>query len=270
MGHLAQARSVDPRMALSYNDQRNPYQAAESHREGQYGMYPNPGPSRPDPSLQFNWRDSGRNSLDQHDDGSRPNSAGVHPGQPTSSSHDPASTRGLPFPGMSTISEEGGGVDSRRSTISRTTDDEPPPTADSDSKATSEGRKRGKKGKSGKGKENVEAQSDADMSRPSSPQQPAKKVKLTPADSTTELADDDGDNDGDEEKVDHRKRKRNRTIRSCVPCHNHKRKVSWETTRLSTAADDLLVRSEASMLAMYRTWNSERVPRHLSQCLLTR
>jgi hypothetical protein len=26
------------------------------------------------------------------------------------------------------------------------------------------------------------------------------------------------------EKVDHRKRKRNRTIRSCVPCHNHKRK----------------------------------------------
>jgi len=29
----------------------------------------------------------------------------------------------------------------------------------------------------------------------------------------------------DEEKLDHRKRKRNRTIRSCVPCHNHKRKV---------------------------------------------
>ncbi len=29
----------------------------------------------------------------------------------------------------------------------------------------------------------------------------------------------------DEEKIDHRKRKRNRTIRSCVPCHNHKRKV---------------------------------------------
>lgn len=32
--------------------------------------------------------------------------------------------------------------------------------------------------------------------------------------------------EGDGEKVDHRKRKRNRTIRSCVPCHNHKRKVS--------------------------------------------
>jgi hypothetical protein len=31
--------------------------------------------------------------------------------------------------------------------------------------------------------------------------------------------------DDDEEKLDHRKRKRNRTIRSCVPCHNHKRKV---------------------------------------------
>jgi ssDNA-binding Zn-finger/Zn-ribbon topoisomerase 1 len=29
----------------------------------------------------------------------------------------------------------------------------------------------------------------------------------------------------DESKMDHRKRKRNRTIRSCVPCHNHKRKV---------------------------------------------
>ena len=29
----------------------------------------------------------------------------------------------------------------------------------------------------------------------------------------------------DDEKMDHRKRKRNRTIRSCVPCHNHKRKV---------------------------------------------
>ncbi|WRT66485.1 uncharacterized protein IL334_003444 [Kwoniella shivajii] len=27
-----------------------------------------------------------------------------------------------------------------------------------------------------------------------------------------------------DDKVDHRKRKRNRTIRSCVPCHNHKRK----------------------------------------------
>jgi hypothetical protein len=32
--------------------------------------------------------------------------------------------------------------------------------------------------------------------------------------------------DGEGVKMDHRKRKRNRTIRSCVPCHNHKRKVS--------------------------------------------
>ena len=30
----------------------------------------------------------------------------------------------------------------------------------------------------------------------------------------------------DDDKMDHRKRKRNRTIRSCVPCHNHKRKVN--------------------------------------------
>jgi hypothetical protein len=35
-----------------------------------------------------------------------------------------------------------------------------------------------------------------------------------------------------EEKMDHRKRKRNRTIRSCVPCHNHKRKVCWGPCRL--------------------------------------
>ncbi|OXC67489.1 hypothetical protein AYX13_03998 [Cryptococcus neoformans] len=32
------------------------------------------------------------------------------------------------------------------------------------------------------------------------------------------------ENKNPDEKVDHRKRKRNRTIRSCVPCHNHKRK----------------------------------------------
>ncbi|KAK4683649.1 hypothetical protein P7C73_g6585, partial [Tremellales sp. Uapishka_1] len=32
------------------------------------------------------------------------------------------------------------------------------------------------------------------------------------------------------EKVDHRKRKRNRTIRSCVPCHNHKRKSTDESS----------------------------------------
>ena len=46
--------------------------------------------------------------------------------------------------------------------------------------------------------------------------------------SKTDEGDDDErvkpDKDGKEEKVDHRKRKRNRTIRSCVPCHNHKRK----------------------------------------------
>lgn len=54
-----------------------------------------------------------------------------------------------------------------------------------------------------------------------------------------------------ENKPDHRKRKRNRTIRSCVPCHNHKRKVSpvclpccpsssfWSLTRISATASDL-------------------------------
>lgn len=35
----------------------------------------------------------------------------------------------------------------------------------------------------------------------------------------------DDEEEEEEEKMDHRKRKRNRTIRSCVPCHNHKRKV---------------------------------------------
>jgi hypothetical protein len=29
----------------------------------------------------------------------------------------------------------------------------------------------------------------------------------------------------EEEKMDHRKRKRNRTIQSCLPCHQNKRKV---------------------------------------------
>jgi len=41
-----------------------------------------------------------------------------------------------------------------------------------------------------------------------------------------EPEDDDG-MDVDDSKMDHRKRKRNRTIRSCVPCHNHKRKVCY-------------------------------------------
>ncbi|WVR06955.1 hypothetical protein IAU60_003991 [Kwoniella sp. DSM 27419] len=48
-----------------------------------------------------------------------------------------------------------------------------------------------------------------------------KKMKLEPVDDVVET--DQGEAEPDE-KMDHRKRKRNRTIRSCVPCHNHKRK----------------------------------------------
>lgn len=57
-------------------------------------------------------------------------------------------------------------------------------------------------------------------SRPGSPYKARQSTQMTPL--KTEVDDDDAD----EEKMDHRKRKRNRTIRSCVPCHNHKRKVS--------------------------------------------
>ena len=53
----------------------------------------------------------------------------------------------------------------------------------------------------------------------------AKKGKMT-----VKQEEDDDDVlehvDPDEEKIDHRRKRRNRTIRSCVPCHNHKRKVS--------------------------------------------
>ena len=57
-----------------------------------------------------------------------------------------------------------------------------------------------------------------------------QKVKLEDEDEDDELVENDegaaGNEDNEEdEKMDHRKRKRNRTIRSCVPCHNHKRKV---------------------------------------------
>ena len=43
--------------------------------------------------------------------------------------------------------------------------------------------------------------------------------------STIKNEPEDEDMEGYDIKTDHRKRKRNRTIRSCVPCHNHKRKV---------------------------------------------
>lgn len=61
--------------------------------------------------------------------------------------------------------------------------------------------------------------SEHNISRPSTSE--AVKVKDMVKIEPTTL-----DEDEDDEKLDHRKRKRNRTIRSCVPCHNHKRKAS--------------------------------------------
>jgi hypothetical protein len=63
------------------------------------------------------------------------------------------------------------------------------------------------------------AHSEGDVSRPTT----AERVK---SDQTFTLKVEADDAEEDESKMDHRKRKRNRTIRSCVPCHNHKRKVS--------------------------------------------
>ncbi|KGB74446.2 hypothetical protein CNBG_0284 [Cryptococcus deuterogattii R265] len=54
---------------------------------------------------------------------------------------------------------------------------------------------------------------------------PDFQSKLIPRmEEAEELIESIGENKNPGEKVDHRKRKRNRTIRSCVPCHNHKRK----------------------------------------------
>lgn len=101
----------------------------------------------------------------------------------------------------------------------------------------------------------TESQSDTGGSRPSTagvqvkkePGGPSRKGSMTAKarrqstgqaqrkkeeeDPNRDGADGDGEEDDDmggedESKMDHRKRKRNRTIRSCVPCHNHKRKVS--------------------------------------------
>ncbi|KIR74287.1 hypothetical protein I310_01889 [Cryptococcus deuterogattii CA1014] len=55
---------------------------------------------------------------------------------------------------------------------------------------------------------------------------PDFQSKLIPRmEEAEELIESIGENKNPGEKVDHRKRKRNRTIRSCVPCHNHKRKT---------------------------------------------
>jgi hypothetical protein len=75
------------------------------------------------------------------------------------------------------------------------------------------------------------------MSRPSTSDAMKVKdmVKIEPAMEEEE----------DEEKLDHRKRKRNRTIRSCVPCHNHKRKVSHLFYfTLVAGADDSVIEND--------------------------
>lgn len=55
---------------------------------------------------------------------------------------------------------------------------------------------------------------------------PDFQSKLNPhMDGGDELIESIEKNKNPDENIDHRKRKRNRTIRSCVPCHNHKRKV---------------------------------------------
>jgi len=77
--------------------------------------------------------------------------------------------------------------------------------------------------------------SDHNMSRPSTSE--AVKVK-----DMVKIEPPTLDEDDDEEKLDHRKRKRNRTIRSCVPCHNHKRKVCF-FIGLNRSGELILVRS---------------------------
>ena len=67
----------------------------------------------------------------------------------------------------------------------------------------------------------------SDHERPSRPSTGDAKTQMTPMVKIEPIPQEDEEDEG-EEKMDHRKRKRNRTIRSCVPCHNHKRKVSQE------------------------------------------
>ena len=105
-----------------------------------------------------------------------------------------------------------GGISSRRSTISRTTDDEAIPNL---GHGTDPG--------------------DTGGSRQSSPRrlgEQGSKQKNVGVSKTHE----------EEEKIDHRKRKRNRTIRSCVPCHNHKRKVRM--TRREALANVSVIESD--------------------------
>jgi hypothetical protein len=63
---------------------------------------------------------------------------------------------------------------------------------------------------------------DANGSRPNTSEGQAQL--LSPVQVKSEREEAAAPAEEPEQKVDHRKRKRNRTIRSCVPCHNHKRK----------------------------------------------
>ena len=107
------------------------------------------------------------------------------------------------------------GMRSRTSTISRTTDDE---------------------GAIGKGPSGTgTGTSEGAVSRTSSPH-PMRELATTPipqsqSNTKVEKRTEETSEIVEEEKMDHRKRKRNRTIRSCVPCHNHKRKVSWKPVK---------------------------------------
>lgn len=111
----------------------------------------------------------------------------------------------IPQPSGPDVQNDGRGpAGSRRSTLSRTTDDEAVPGGFSGTEPTSE----------------------AGASRPTSPVKPTQTQKLKASAPKVQKVEEVEEEDADEEKIDHRKRKRNRTIRSCVPCHNHKRKVS--------------------------------------------
>jgi hypothetical protein len=113
-----------------------------------------------------------------------------------------------PVPGSTAAAggrETNKGADSRRSTVSRTTDDE---------------------AVAGAGQGGNDPTSDKAGSRSNSPKDTLSDFRMTqqrqPLGGFDKVLEEE---DEGEEKMDHRKRKRNRTIRSCVPCHNHKRKV---------------------------------------------
>ncbi|WVF71283.1 hypothetical protein IAT40_006086 [Kwoniella sp. CBS 6097] len=151
-----------------------------------------------------------------------------HPAPVTSSSsHLPNSSwQGAfaTYPTVQTATPASVSARSRGSTFeSRTTDDEggqavsgatgPPTSTDGEGSRPNTAEKAPDGGVSSSGKITAK-----DFSK-----KPPKKAMKVEA--NEEMMDvEHGDDEDAEEKMDHRKRKRNRTIRSCVPCHNHKRK----------------------------------------------